>query len=569
MADEERVVYENRIASYEEERSNYESRISSYEKERFSYESKISSYEEERSCYENKISSYEIKISELESLLRQEKEKIQYLQKLLYAPKSEQKKAVKENSSMDSLFNEAELESTEKPTSPEKEEEREAITYSRKKKKQKNNFERITEGLEHEAVINEPSPDELLCSDCGSEMNLVDTKLVRSELIRVPERYYVKDYYQKVYQCAKCKNDISKKPVFFSSYVPKSVLSGSLASPSVVADIMIKKYEMAIPICRQVKEIAYYGAFISKANASNWVVKCSTYWLEPLYDRLKEHLLMEPLIHADETTVQVMREENRSNKQKSYMWLYATGDYSPHPVRIFKYRMTRAGKHPQEFLADFHGYLVTDGYAGYSNLTGVTRCMCWAHARRYFVDALDACKVNPAGSVSDKVIHKINRLFEYEQIISTIADSEERMMYRLRLEKPVIDGLFEYLKSIRNGLLPKSLLAKAVNYAITNEQYLRNYLFDGICCLSNNLAERSIRPFTVGRKNWLVAGSPKGATASSVIYSIIETCKANKINPRKYMEKVFTELPNREFRFNKDILDEYMPWSNIIQESCR
>ncbi len=555
MADEERLVYENRIASYEEERSNYESKIFSYEKERFSYESRIS--------------SYEIKISELEDLLRQEKEKNKYLQKQLYAPKSEQKKAVNENTSMDSLFNEAELESTEKPTSPEKEEEKETITYSRKKKKQKDNFEKITEGLEHEAVINEPSPDELLCSDCGSEMNLVDTKLVRSELIRVPERYYVKDYYQKVYQCTKCKSDINKKPVFFSSYVPKSVLSGSLASPSVVADIMIKKYEMAIPICRQVKEIAYYGAFISRANASNWVVKCSTYWLEPLYDRLKEHLLKEPLIHADETTVQVMREEKRSNKQKSYMWLYAAGEYSQHPVRIFKYRMTRAGEHPQKFLTDFSGYLVTDGYIGYSKLSGVTRCMCWAHARRYFVDALDACKVNPAGSASNKVIHKINRLFEYEQIISTIADSEERRMYRLRLEKPVIDGLFEYLNSIRNGLLPKSPLAKAVNYAIDNEQYLRNYLLDGICCLSNNLAERSIRPFTVGRKNWLVAGSPKGATASSVIYSIIETCKANKINPRKYLEKVFTELPNREFRFNKDILDEYMPWSNIIQESCR
>lgn len=548
MADEERLFYENRIASYEEERSCYESKISSYEEE---------------------LSHNKVKISELEELLRQEKEKIKYLQKQLYAPKSEQKKAVNENSSMDSLFNEAELESTEKPTSPEKEEEKENITYSRKKKKQKNNFEKITEGLEHEAVINEPLPDELLCPDCGDEMKLVDTKLVRSELIRVPERYYVKDYYQKVYQCTKCKSDINKKPVFFSSYVPKSVLSGSLASPSIVADIMIKKYEMAIPICRQVKEIAYYGAFISRANASNWVIKCCTYWLEPLYNRLKEYLLNEPLIHADETTVQVMQEKNRSNKQKSYMWLYATGEYSHHPVRIFSYRMTRAGEHPQKFLTDFHGYLVTDGYTGYSKLTGITRCMCWAHARRYFVDALDACQVNPAGSVSNKVIHRINRLFEYEQIISTIAGSEERRLYRLQFEKPVIDGLFEYLNSIRNDILPKSPLAKAVNYVITNEQYLRNYLLDGICSLSNNLAERSIRPFTLGRKNWLVAGSPKGADSSAIIYSIIETCKANRINPRKYLEMIFNELPNRESRFDTQLLDEYMPWNDIIQETCR
>ncbi len=260
-----------------------------------------------------------------------------------------------------------------------------------------------------------------------------------------------------------------------------------------------------------------------------------------------------------------MKEPGRKNTTDSYMWVYSSSQHAKHPIRIFEYQPGRSGKYPQTFLKGFQGYLHTDAYQGYQKVQGITRCLCWAHVRRKFVDALPK---NSSESTAAQGIAFCNKLFGIE---ATLKDgtAEQRKAERLKQQKPVLDTFWAWVDVTRDQALPKSKLSDALNYAHNHKQELINYLEDGNCALSNNLAENSIRPFTIGRKNWLFSGSPKGAAASAAVYSIVESAKANGINPYKYLCYIFSELPGVLFRQHPEFLEEYLPWSLQVQAICK
>ena len=280
-------------------------------------------------------------------------------------------------------------------------------------------------------------------------------------------------------------------------------------------------------------------------------------------------LLKEACLHADETPVQVLNEKGRKNTSKSYMWVFTSGEYEPlHNIRLFQYSPTRKGSNASEFLKGFTGYLQTDDYSGYNQVTEVTRCLCWAHARRKYVEAETAKQDESSVSLAGEGLGCIRELFKIEKELRDLTP-EERKAQRLEKEKPVLDAYWKWVESSRDKVLPKSKISQALNYSLTNKEQLETYLQDGRCAISNNIAENSIRPFTVGRKNWLFSASPKGAEASACVYSIIETCKANNIDPEKYLIYILTRMPNEEHLKGEEVLEKYMPWNPAVQEACK
>nr|WP_290438997.1 IS66 family transposase [Megasphaera cerevisiae] len=351
-----------------------------------------------------------------------------------------------------------------------------------------------------------------MCSNCGYELFSLGEECIRSEVVHIPARLEVIDYYRQSFECRHCRKEGRRtivKPV-----MPQPVIPHSIASASVVAHSMIQKYLYAMPLYRQEQEWRQLGLSVSRANVSNWILLTAQEWLYPLLDRMHEELLYEPCIHADETPIQVMQEAGRKNTTKSYMWLYTSGPFEAHrTIRIFEYQPTRNGDHAKTFLNGFHGYLLTDAFAGYEKVDRITHCLCWSHARRKFVDAKPADMTDITGTLVKEGIERISHLFHLESDYAACS-AAERKQKRLDEEKPCLEALLAWAETNKEKVLPKSPLSKALYYLISNWDGLTRYWEDGRCSLSNNIAENSIRPFTVGRKNWLFSGSPKGAKAS-------------------------------------------------------
>jgi hypothetical protein len=310
------------------------------------------------------------------------------------------------------------------------------------------------------------------------------------------------------------------------------------------------------------------GFSLSRSTLSNWILKTSEQWLKPVTERLKENLLKEKYLHADETPVQVMKEPGKKNTTKSYMWVYTTSTNTERQIRLFKYESGRSADYPKEVLKRFNGYLHTDAYSGYEKIKGITHCLCWAHVRRYFIDASPKDMNSPEGTLPATGIAYCNQLFDWEKKFKELTP-EERKKKRLEREKPVLEAFFAWAEKAQKQALPKSKIGIALQYAINHKEKLQEYLKDGNCEISNNIAEASIKPFTVGRKNWLFCGSPKGAASSACVYSLVETAKANGLNPFKYLEFLLLRLPGSNFRDNPKILDLMMPWDSLVQQTCK
>lgn len=263
--------------------------------------------------------------------------------------------------------------------------------------------------------------------------------------------------------------------------------------------------------------------------------------------------IYEKYLHADETPVQVLMEPGRKNTSQSYMWVYSTYDRSKTPIILFDYEASRSGDCPQNFLSGFKGYLYTDAYSAYNKVKCIIRCFCWTHLRRYFVDALPKDINNPEATLPAIGIDFCNKIFKEEKTMTEF-ESDKRKIKRLEKEKPILDAFWLYVNSIKNKCFPKYRLGIAVEYALNHREGFMNYLLDGNCVISNNTAENSIRPFTIGRKNWLFSGSPKGAEASAVVYSIIETAKANGLNPYDYLQFLFKNLSGVQFEAHPEFL---------------
>ena len=335
----------------------------------------------------------------------------------------------------------------------------------------------------------------------------------------------------------------------------------SLASPSSVADIMAKKYADGLPLARQEKIWAREGVELSWATMANWVIQCSQTWLKPLYKHMKQRLLEQNVIHADETVVQVLKEDGKPATSESRMWLYASGEYSKNHVRIFEYQPDRSGKRPESFLKGFTGCLVTDGYAGYNQVAKVTHCGCWAHARRKWREAMpDGATVKTSKAAVG--FQYCTKLFSLEKKY-IYADGKSRKAYRQNVVLPLLEEYFAWLKTVHPE--KGSKLEDAVRYSLNQKQQLMAFLDYGDVPISNNLAENAIRPFVVGRKNWLFCDSVKGAESSAIVYSLVETAKANRIEPYEYLLLVLSMLPYQGKSPSHEELEKLMPWHPAVQ----
>jgi hypothetical protein len=352
------------------------------------------------------------------------------------------------------------------------------------------------------------------------------------------------------------------------SSVPAPVIAGSgVVSSSLLSFIMCNKFVLALPLYRQEQELARLGINISRQTMANWVIYAANRWLTPIYDLLRRTLLKNSILHADETTVQVIREDGRQASQKSYMWMYHTGKDAVNHVALFEYQPTRESEHPLQFLAGFKGFLHVDAYVGYRKLEerSVTLVECWAHVRRKFDEALKTLKKEcRTGAVANTGLEYCNKLFALERDFDERKyGSDERARQRHIQSKPVAEAFFAWAESV--NAMPKSKLGAAIGYAVNQKKWLMNFLLDGRLELSNNRAERTIRPFTVGRKNWLFSYCAKGAGASAVVYSIIETAQANGLVPFMYLNYLFQTLPN----VDPEHFEECLPWNPVVQKICK
>jgi len=456
------------------------------------------------------------------------------------------------------LFNEAEdTTNSEAICEPEIEE-----IKSYRRKKSKHSTDRLPADLPVEVDLHELPETDRTCPSCEGELHVMGRD-EREELKLIPAKAVITRHVQHIYACRDCEKNSESVPIVKAD-MPKPVIKGSFASPESIAHIATQKFVMGIPLYRQEQDWERNGILLSRQTMSNWLIKATQDWLEPIYKRMHELLCSAEVAHADETTLQVLNEPGKPAQSKSYMWLYRTSGNTKHPIVLYEYQPSRARKHPAEFLKDFKGYLHTDGYDAYhSGLpSGIIVVGCWAHCRRKFDEALKS--IPDADRIGSMALHGKNlcdRLFALEREYADLpTDDNYKARYEARLKqsKPVIDEFFEWVKKTAAKTLSETALGKALKYALGQKAWLERVLLDGRLELSNNRAERSIKPFVIGRKNWLFSNTPKGANTSAILYSLIETAKENDVNPYEYLTSVFRLAPNLP---DDKSIDNLLPWN--------
>ena len=504
------------------------------------------------------IEHLENTIKDLQNQVSNLTEMVHLLRKEKFGSSSE--KTPKQIEGQLSLFNEVEIEAD--PKSEEPVICRKGSMYHRKPKTSREELLKDLPIEEFPCVLH---PDDMFCHQCGTTLKEIGFIKVRDEIEYIPAKVQIIRYMQQACECPACKH--TAKPFIKKAAVPRSVLSHSLASPSSVSYVMYQKYVNSVPLYRQEKDWEQMGIALSRATMANWVIRSTQEHFEPVIKHLRKELMKREVIHCDETPVQVLKEEGKKPQTKSYMWLYRTGNDGKAPIILYDYQPSRSGENAATYLKDFKGYVHSDGYSGYHKLDGITRCGCWAHLRRKFVEAIPDKKAVGAPLTSAEIGRDYcNQLFKVEESLKDLTP-EERFCKRLELEKPILEAFWCWLESL--NVLKGSALGKAVTYAMNQRPFMENYLLDGRCALSNNAAENAIRPFTVGRKNWLFADTPKGASASAAVYSLIETAKANGLNVFAYLQHLLLYMPDTDWQNHPEALDGLMPWSTEVQEQCK
>jgi len=493
------------------------------------------------------------RITELERLVK-------YYEEQFRLNKHRQFGASSEKSEYDqlNLFNESEATADANVSEPE------LLEIQRHYRKSRNLInDRLPENLPIEVVEHSLPLEEQICPECGGNLHVMG-KEKRRELKIIPASVVIVEHVRKVYACRDCERDECGVPILKAA-ISEPVIKGSFSSPEAIAHIMVQKFVMGSPLYRQEQDWKRRGIAISRQTMSNWLLKATEDWLEPIYDTLREMLCMRKVLHADETTLQVLHEPGKSAQSKSYMWLYRTGSDANLPIVLYEYQPDRRAKRPAEFLVDFKGYLHTDGYEGYHSLPeDIIIVGCWAHARRKWDEALKSMpKEDREGSHVLRGKRFCDRLFELERRFEG-SSHEERFLKRQELAKPILDAFFAWLDSL--PYTPKSILGGAAHYTLSQRKYLERYLLDGRLEISNNRAERSIKPFVIDRKNFLFANTARGAKASAVMFSIIETAKENKLDPFAYLTYIFRNAPNWDIHNNVDYLQLLLP--GFLPSSC-
>lgn len=427
--------------------------------------------------------------------------------------------------------------------------------------------------------------DQRHCEYCNSEMVTMSYTPMREEIRITPAKVERIRLMQEVAICPACKKDGDGTIVKAEAY--QALLPHSPASASSVAYIIFDKCFMGLPYYRQESGMAELGFKLPRETMANWFIYCAEYYFYPIYERMHDHLIKRDILHADETTCQVLREKGKNAESTSYMWIYLTGSDGLPSIVLYDYAQGRAGKYAKDFLEGFRGLLQCDGYQGYNKVADVILVCCLAHGRRKFYEAVPAGRrkslklldINSEEWIKDPEIPDqpeqekmipaeiglsyCNKLFYIEKTLKDLS-SDERKAKREELETPVWDGFWKWIVTIQP--LGGSKLQKAVNYALNHRETLCNYMKDGRCEISNNAAERRAKSYAIGRKAFLFHTSVAGANASAVMYSIIETAKANNLNVFQYLYTVLLYMP--DYKNEPKGIEQLLPWSDFIKEHC-
>lgn len=410
-----------------------------------------------------------------------------------------------------------------------------------------------------------PLPDEeQFCPVCGTPLEVIGKEVVRKELEYIPATLKVVEYVSIHYGCPKCKQE-AEKPNIIHSPVPPSLL-GSYASSPTAAWVIYQKYTNGLPLYRQEKDWLQYGFALSRTTMANWVIACTGIYLKVLYEYCHRLLVQRNFAMADETPVQVLKEEGREAAAKSYMWLFRSGEDGMPAIILYHYAPTRSGDTASEFLEGFHGYLMVDGYTGYNKVKDIRRCCCFAHIRRYFFDAIPKGKQRDISIPAVQGVEYCDKLFAYERHFKEKGYSYRQIKNgRPKHEKPVIEAFLVWLE--KQTPVRGSKFAAAVSYALNRRDIMMTYLEDGRCSLSNNLSGQKMKSFVTGRKGWLFCDTPEGAEASAIAYSFAEMASAHHLNVYKYIKYLLDQRPNDQMEDAQ--LERMMPWNENVIELCK
>lgn len=495
----------------------------------------ILSYQKENSNLTKKNSEL---AKEKEELIEKNfylEEKLKLANLFRFARKSE--KWTEEDEKQSRLFDEAEYRDNITADSEKNKVEDKIIvkSYSRKKKGRK----KIAQDFPREEVVHDLEDDEKVCA-CGHEKEHIGDD-VSEKLDVIPAQFRVIRNIYKKYACKKCEGTSEEgKPAVQTAERPKEMLPKSITTPGLLAYLFCGKFEYALPYYRQEKMFSKMGIALSRTDMCNWQIK-TTGNLSDLQTVFEEEIRSGPLIHIDETTIRVLKENNESHDSKNYMWVYL-GGIKDKPLVLYRYHKGRSGKIPYEFLKDYKGVILTDGYPGYNKLGGLEEIIhvgCWAHVRRKFIDAKKVAKGNSEAVV---VLQLIRRLFAIERIGRKISP-DELLELRQKISKPTTEKIKNWLDNMKSQVPPKITLGKAIHYALNEWEKLIRFLNMSNVRIDNNLVENAIRPFVIGRKNWMFSDTPKGAASSAFMYSLIESAKANGIDSYWYLRYLFEKYP--------------------------
>lgn len=425
------------------------------------------------------------------------------------------------------IFNEAEVE--------EESEAKVAVTYERRRGKPKRVA--IPEDLPREDVVIDLPESERHCPE-GHDLKCIGEE-TSEQLDVIPAQIKVIRTIRKKYACLACEGHVKRAPL------PKTAIPKSLASPGLLANMTTGKYSDGLPLYRQEHMWQRLGVEIPRATMASWMIKVGEL-LTPVINLMEEDLLEGCYVHVDETRVQVLNEAGKPAESESYMWVRGRKYPGAPPIVLFEYDPTRSGEVAKRLFAGYRGYLQADGYLGYNGVCrqdGIIRCGCMAHCRRKF---FEATKASAKGvGLANEAIGIIRRLYEIEE---KIRDETLEKRYEVRQEesKPVLEIFRKWLNDHLGQVPPKSQLGMALHYAHAEWEFLIRYLEDGRLEIDNNMVENAIRPFAVGRKNWLFSDSVAGAKSSAAIYSILASAKLNGHNEPVYMRHLLEKLPLAE-----------------------
>ncbi len=370
------------------------------------------------------------------------------------------------------------------------------------------------------------------CECCSLKMQRMG-KVVTEQLEYKPGELYVIEHVRIKYACQRCKDNIITAPL------PPQPIDKGLPGPGLLTEVMLNKYQDHLPLYRQEQRFGRSGIDLPRSTLCDWVIQCA-FMLAPIVERMKTDTLLPGLrIFTDDTPVPVLA---KGKTHTGRLWTYVGGGSERPICVIYDYTKSRSQTAPQKFLKGYRGYLQADAYPGYDCLykSGeVIEVGCWAHARRKFFDIIKAAK---KPGLADIAVELIGKLYEVEKQAKQLT-FQQRKYYRKKHSRPILKGIYRWLKIEEKNVLPKAPIGQAIAYTLNHWRALNNYCRHGTLNIDNNTAERAIKPLVIGRKNWLFAGSHDGAKNAAILYSLIETCKLNEINPFIYLKDVLTRLP--------------------------